>query len=79
MDVNFTQAILAGFMAACTWYMRKGSSKDKDAVNKNTDAEGAQTRKELASLRAEFDILKVAYFKQNPVIDHRGPSKGESP
>ncbi len=72
--------IQALILAFCTWYMRQGSKKDSDKVSASTASPGdvKQVERKVESLRAEFDILKTAYFKQNPVkIDHRGPTKGD--
>jgi hypothetical protein len=78
MDTGWGTAIQALIVAACTWYMRRGSVKDRENVKRNTSTpeDVAQVEAQLKKLRADFEILRDAYFKSNPVVDHRGPTKG---
>jgi hypothetical protein len=82
MDVGgWSTVIQAVIIAACTWYMRRGSVKDRENVklNTSTPSDVARVEKELKSLKSEFEILRNAYFKNNPVkADDRGHSKGDA-
>lgn len=81
MEPTLANVMQALVLAVCTWYMRRGSVRDREDVKKNTSTpdDVAAVRKDLAALRAEFDILKCAFFKSGLVkIDHRGPlTQGE--
>lgn len=78
-QLGWATAFQAMIIAASTWYVRQGSVKDRENVKRNTstpeDIHSVAT--ELKNLRADFEILRDAYFKSNPPkIDHRGPLKG---
>lgn len=77
-QLGWATALQALIIAASTWYMRQGSAKDRENIKRNTSTpeDVHNLEDELKNLRADFEILRDAYFKNNPkVIDHRGPSK----
>jgi hypothetical protein len=79
MDLGWTAVIQSILIAASTVTVRVLAKSDKrEVINKTASPDDVKiVRLELEELRAEFNVLKDAYFKQNPVqVDHRGPSKG---
>jgi hypothetical protein len=83
MELGLSNVIQAVILAACTWYMRRGSVKDREDVKQHSSSpeDVQRVRQELAALRAEFEVLKAAFFQSGLVkLDHRGPKlKGEKP
>jgi hypothetical protein len=77
MELGWNSVIQAVVLAVCTWYMRRGSVRDSQNLKSyaSSHADVDLVRKELQSLKHDFEIFKLAYFKNNPVVDHRGPSK----
>lgn len=69
--------IVAGAIA--TFYLRHVSKKDSKAVIKDTasDDDMRAVKRSLSELRAEFDLLKTQYFKNNPVVEDRSPKDGD--
>lgn len=80
MDLGWGSAIQAAIIAISTLIIRAGSKKDTQNTIAKTSSPGdvREVGNKLDELRAEFEILRAHYFKQNPVsVDHRGPKKGE--
>lgn len=78
MDLGWSAAIPAIVTAVSTIIVRVLARKDKAELDASTPSpeDVERVRKEVIKLREDFEILRSAYFKQNPVVDNRGPSKG---
>ncbi len=79
-NMGWGAVLQALVLAVCTWYMRHGSKRDASDVKEATASPSDVRRVEnqVKLLREEFDILKAAYFKQNPVVDDRGPRRDKN-
>ena len=76
MDLDWGTAIQALILAACTWYMRRGSKADARKVAQSTASQTTSDEilARVVALEVDVSLVKRATLKETG-IDNRGPAR----